>query len=179
MKKLIAILAFGLVMIPALAQNHTGYKLPEEPNRAKYIDFPSQDQGLWFAAQFTPAIGFGGARGIWAAADLIAGYRTGEFFRFGLGISPRFDQISGFGLPVYVDLRGNIISQESRMAVPYWNVDLGWAFNNNGVYFSPTVGARIGMPRNDFIVGLTYILQHSIYAGRVFSAVGLRVGYEF
>ena len=178
MRKLIAILAFGLMMIPALAQNHTGYNLPEEPKRAKYIDFPSQDKGLWFAAQVTPAIGFDRARGLWAYADLIAGYRTGEFFKVGLGISPGFNQVSGFTLPVYVDLRGNIISQESRMAVPYWNVDLGWAFHTAGVYFSPTVGARIGMPRNNLLLGLTYIMQHSIYSG-VFSAVGVRIGYEF
>ena len=65
------------------------------------------------------------------------------------------------------------------MVVPYWNVDLGWSFFNNGVYFSPTVGARIGMPRNDFLVGLTYIMQYSIYTGGVHSSLGLRLGFEF
>ncbi|MBR4809377.1 MAG: hypothetical protein IK031_03750 [Bacteroidales bacterium] len=183
MRKLIAVAAFVLMMVPALAQNHTDYKLPDEPKRAKYVDFPSQDKGLWFAVQVTPALG----NGFFAQADLIAGFRAGEFFRVGAGVSPQFgaaDPVSGangFSLPVYLDLRGNIISQESRMAVPYWNLDAGYSFmHNTGLYLSPTVGVRVGMPRNDFIAGLTYMLFEPKGAGFTpIHAVGLRLGYEF
>ena len=31
MKKILAAIAFGLMMIPALAQNHAGYNLPDKP----------------------------------------------------------------------------------------------------------------------------------------------------
>ena len=174
MRKLIAIAAFALMMVPALAQNHTGYTLPEEPKRAKYVDYPSLDKGLWFTVQATPAIAFGS--GFMAQADFIAGYRAGEFFKIGAGVSPQY--AGGFSLPVYLDVRGNIISQESRMAVPYWSLDAGYAFlQNRGLYVSPTVGVRVGMPRNDFIAGLTYILQAG--NGSMMNAVGVRLGYEF
>ena len=179
MKKFFLAFCFALMMVPAFAQNHTGYTLPEEPRRGKYIDFPSQDRGLWFAVQASPALGVGRAAGFWGSADLIAGYRTGEFFKVGAGVSPRFDMIAGFALPVYLDLRGNIISQESRMAVPYWNLDAGWTFMENGVYVSPTVGVRVGMPRNNLIAGVTYIFQHATVPAGIFHAVGLRIGYEF
>ena len=179
MKKILMVISFALMLMPCFAQNHKDYKLPDVPNRGKYIDYPSQDKGLWFAVQATPALGLGSAAGLWASADFIAGYRTGEFFKVGLGISPRVDGIAGFALPLYLDLRGNIISQESRMAVPYWNIDAGWTFFENGFYASPTVGVRVGMPRNNLIAGLTYIFQHSAIPYGNFSAVGLRIGYEF
>ena len=179
MKKFLMIIGLALMLVPSFAQNHTDYKLPDEPKRGKYIDFPSLDKGFWFAVQATPAIGLGRAGGFWASADFIAGYRTGEFLKVGVGVSPRFDGIAGFALPLYLDLRGNIISQESRMAVPYWNVDAGWTFFENGIYVSPTVGVRVGMPRNNLIAGLTYIFQHASIPYGNFSAIGLRVGYEF
>ena len=185
MRKFVLAVCLALLTFTALAQNKTGYTLPEQPKRAKYVDFPSQDNGLWFAVQVTPGI----SDGFFAQADLIAGYRAGEFFRVGAGISPRFGAVNpdvvnsnGFSLPVYLDLRGNIISQESRMAVPYWSFDAGYSFLQlKGLYLSPTVGVRVGMPRNNFIAGLTYIMQQ-VGGNREFipsHAVGLRLGYEF
>lgn len=176
MKRLIAIAAFVLMMVPALAQSHTDYTLPEQPKRAKYIDFPSQDKGLWFAAQVTPALCF--SEGFLTQADLMLGYRTGEFFKIGPGVSPGLLNGS-FLMPIYLDVRGNIISQESRMAVPYWSLDAGYTIGDvyKGIYVSPTVGVRVGMPRNDFIAGLTYIFQK--VPGSAVNSVGIRLGYEF
>ncbi len=176
MRKLICAAALVLLMVPALAQNHTGYTLPDQPKRAKYIDFPSQDKGLWFAAQATGA--YFASEGLGVQADLIAGYRVGEFFRIGAGVSPGV--LGGsFRMPVYLDLRGNIISQESRMAVPYWSLDAGYSLGSvyKGLYLSPTVGVRVGMPRNDFIAGLSYMLQ--MVPGSALHGVGIRLGYEF
>ena len=192
MKKLILTALLSLMLIPALAQQkHTDYNLPEVPKRAQYIDFPSLDQGLWFAAQLTPALGFSqGASGLVFQVDLIAGYRFNEFLKLGLGLSPRFNPVnarsfpfSGLGgsavsLPIYLDARGNIISQESRMAVPYWSFDAGYSLMD-GIYFSPTVGVRVGPMRNNFIAGLTYIFQNVSSWGQSFSAIGLRLGFEF
>ena len=118
------------------------------------------------------------SEGFSARADFILGYRTGEFFKLGPGVSPGI--IAGsFNMPVYLDLRGNIISQESRMVVPYWSLDAGYTFGQiyKGLYASPTVGVRVGMPRNDFIAGLSYILQ--FVPGSALHAVGLRIGFEF
>lgn len=176
MKKLLITLSLALMMVPALAQNHKDYRLPDVPDRAEYIDFPSLDKGLWFAAQATPAFCF--SQGFLAQADLIAGYRFGEFLKLGAGVSPGVMGKS-FLMPIYLDVRGNIISQESRMAVPYWNVDAGYTVGKvyHGFYASPTVGVRVGMPRNNFIAGLSYILQ--CVPGAALHGVGLRLGYEF
>ena len=179
MRKLIAIAAFALMMVPALAQNHTDYTLPETPKRAQYVDYPSLDKGFWFAVQATPALFMAdGVQMIHAQADLIAGYRFGEFFKVGAGISPGLFWMAAFSMPVYLDVRGNIISQESRMAVPYWSFDAGYNVGQpNGFYASPTVGVRVGMPRNNFSAGATSILQTG--GGTVMNGIGIRLGYEF
>ena len=177
MKKLILAIGLLLMLIPAAAQKqHTDYTLPDTPKRAKYIDYPSLDKGLWFAVQLTPSYFF--REGVAAGADLVAGYRFGEFIKLGAGISPAMLNKS-FLMPIYLDVRGNIISQESRMVVPYWNVDLGYTVGSvyNGFYASPTAGIRVGMPRNDFIAGLTYIAQ--FVPGTVLHGVGIRLGFEF
>lgn len=177
MKKLIVVLSFALMMLPAVAQNHTDYKLPDQPRRAKYVDYASLDRGFWFAVQATPVYFLNLGGGI--QGDFILGYRAGEFFKIGPGIS--VGTVSGaLTLPVYLDLRGNIISQESRMVVPYWSLDAGWNFGTafKGLYASPTVGVRVGMPRNDFIAGLSYIFQMVPNMNPV-HAVGLRIGFEF
>ena len=128
--------------------------------------------------QATPAFG---TEGVTAQADLIAGFRTGEWFKAGLGVSPKYVvNQGGVVLPIYLDLRGNIISQESRMSVPYWSFDAGYTVGSlyKGLYLSPTAGVRVGMPRNNFIAGLTYILQQT-GPGDFAHGVGLRIGYEF
>ena len=182
MRKLIILAFFVLMAVPSFAQNHQDYTLPDAPKRSRYIDYPSQYKGLWFAVQATPA--YASLEGITGQVDFILGYRTGEWFRVGAGVSPKFSTEAGFGLPVYLDLRGNIISQESRMAVPYWSFDAGYTISstNSGLYLSPTLGVRVGMPRNNFIAGLTYIMQQlpsPVSSSRLSHGVGLRIGYEF
>ena len=182
MKKLLMIVSLALMMVPALAQNHTDYTLPEMPKRAKYIDYSDQEHGFWFAVETTPAMGFSKTGSSFCInGDIILGYRVGEFFRLGAGVSPRYAAIGrkNFGLPVFLDLRGNIISQESRMVVPYWSLDGGYSFIQKGIYASPTIGIRAGMPRHDFIAGLTYIFQQDAINNAIFHAVGLKIGYEF
>ncbi|MBO6170417.1 MAG: hypothetical protein J6O51_10710 [Bacteroidales bacterium] len=177
MKRMILFVSLALMLIPASLMGqakHQDYNLPEVPNRAKYIDFPSLDRGLWFATQLTP--GYNMTQGFFAQADLIAGYRFGEFIKVGAGLSPRYGA-AGFALPIYLDARGNIISQESRMAVPYWNLDAGYTIKQ-GLYLSPTIGVRVGEPRNNFLAGATYILQQ-LGPGVFSHAIGIRLGYEF
>lgn len=200
MKKLIAILGLSLMLIPALAQNHTDYQLPETPQRAEYIDFPSLDKGFWFAAQLAPAAAFAtdGSRATFVQADIVLGYRFGEFFKIGAGVAPRLvipinsntsmgfpparisaGERSGIDIPIIIDLRGNIISQESRMCVPYWNVDAGYTIGQ-GIYASPTLGIRIGQPRNNFVAGLTYMFQYYGGARAIPAhAFGIRLGFEY
>ncbi len=179
MKRLILIVSFALMLAPASLfgqAKNSGYVLPDEPKRAKYIDFPSLNEGFWFAAQLTPATFF--REGFSFRGEVIGGYRFGEFFKVGAGVAP--GAIGGiFQMPIFADFRGNIISQESRMVVPYWNVDLGYSVSRiySGFYASPTIGIRVGMPRNDFIAGVTYIAQ--FVPGSIVHGLGLKLGYEF
>ena len=178
MRKIIITLAIILLAVPAMAQNHTGYRLPEEPKRAKYVDYSSLTQGFWFAAQLST--GVGSRQGAFTQADLIAGYRASEFFRFGPGVSPQVGG-SGFAMPIYMDFRGNIISQESRMVVPYWSFDAGYTVGRfvKGLYLAPTGGIRVGMPRNDFIAGLGYVFQGLGAGVKPSHGFALRLGFEF
>ncbi len=179
MKRLMIIFSFALMLLPASLfgqARNSGYTLPDEPKRAKYIDFPSLDQGFWFAAQVTPATFF--KEGFSVRGEFVAGYRFGEFVRVGAGVSPGIIY-NIFYMPIFLDVRGNIISQESRMAVPYWNVDLGYSISQvyKGFYASPTLGVRVGMPRNNFIAGLTYIAQ--FVPGSICHGLGIKLGFEF
>ena len=158
MRKFLLAFSFALMLLPATLMGqakHSGYTLPDEPKRAKYIDFPSLDQGLWFAAQATGAMAFGKSASFpIAQVDLIGGYRFNEFIKLGLGISPR---LALAGAP-------------------------GYGFSDSipeGFYASPTVGVRVGGPRNNFIAGVTYIFQSVAAANTSYHAVGLRLGYEF
>lgn len=192
MKRLMLSAALALAVISASAQQrHSGYTLPDTPKRAAYTDYSSLDRGFWCAVQLTPAITsdrVGRCKGL-AQADVVAGYRFNEFFRVGLGISPGinagtriFPKDGGgpypiYSMPIYADVRGNIISQESRMAVPYWSVDAGYTIND-GIYLSPTMGVRFGSVRNNLLVGLTYIFQR-VGSVNSYNAAGLRLGFEF
>ena len=181
MKKLFIALCLTLMALPVVAQE----------------DNSSIDKWFLFAVQATgaPAFANNGTNAVFAQADLILGYRFDEFFKVGVGVSPRYliantpigsanffppAKWGSFDLPVYLDLRGNIVSQESRKAVPYWNVDLGYEIGH-GLYASPTLGYRFGGPRNDFLVGLTYMFTYTKGSFQTFlvHAVGLRVGFEF
>jgi hypothetical protein len=86
-------------------------------------------------------------------------------------------------MPVFVDLRGNLGSQEVRNCVPYWSMDFG-AIVNDGVFFSPTIGLRFGEKRNSWLLGLSYTISQIDnnklldYPSSV-SFVSLKAGFEF
>lgn len=169
--------------------------LPEVPNRGKYVDYSVKQKGWWCAAQLSGALATTGDN-LYAGVfqlDFVNGYRFSEYFKVGVGFSPRIyaagndfpldDNKLLFGiysLPVYVDFRGNFISQEDTMFAPYWNIDLGYAINE-GLYFSPCVGLKFCGIRHNFLVGINYTLQgHN--AGdfnKPINLIGIRVGYEF
>ena len=50
---------------------------------------------------------------------------------------------------IFVNARGNFISQEVREIVPYWSVDIGGAIRD-GFMFTPSFGCRIGEQRSAF-----------------------------
>ncbi len=182
MKKLICILSLALMLIPASLSAQT-----------------QNDSGFWCAASITPAAAFASnsSRATFAQADVVVGYRFSEFFKVGVGVSPRYvipvnsntsmmfpkGQFGKIDLPLYLDLRGSLMSQADKKVVPYWSVDGGYGIGQ-GFYASPTLGIRIGQSRGSFLVGLSYLFQHYDYskvsmADQLVHAAALKLGYEF
>ena len=170
MKKLIAttlILCFSIVAI-AQEKNVT---LPERPNRSKYSDYSTKDAGWWCAIQI--GISYGDTA-ILGQLDIVTGYRLSEFLKIGIGVSPRVGLKS---IPVYIDVRGNIIPQVDRMHSFFWKVDVGYALND-GIYLSPGLGMQLGGIRHNFLVGANYTLQGFKEVSPKHFA-GIYIGYEF
>ena len=182
MKKLICILSLSLMLIPASLSAQT-----------------QNDNGFWCAATISPAAAFASnsSRATFAQADVVLGYRFSEFFKVGVGVGPRYvipvnanttmmfpkGQFDKIDLPIYLDLRGSLMSQADKKVVPYWSVDGGYGIGQ-GFFASPTLGIRIGQSRGSFLVGLSYIFQHYDYskaamADQFAHAAALKLGYEF
>lgn len=177
MKKTAIILAFlCIVSLPVFAQERN-ITLPEKPNRPEYVDYSSLEKGFFGAVQLAPTLSFDrdGNKAPIYQIDLIVGYRFGEFFRLGAGVSPRINEMKN--LPIYADFRGNFISQRSRACVPYWSIDVGYTLNQ-GMYLAPTAGIRIGGLRHDFVLGIGYFYQ-AVQAMPDLNCAVLRLGYEF
>lgn len=95
---------------------------------------------------------------------------------------------SQWALPLYLDLRGNIMSMATRMCVPYWSFDAGYTFSGKfvnqaetvksaaagddpriviggdklqgqGFFFAPTLGIKIVGPRHTVLLGISYMGQ--------------------
>ena len=109
--------------------------------------------------------------------DFVNGYRFSEFLKVGVGISPRVGLST---IPIYVQARGNLISQEDTMFAFFWNADLGYTINS-GIYASPSVGMKFGGIRHNFLIGIQYSFegQKPKLLDQPMHLVGLRIGYEF
>lgn len=191
MKKIFLFLALALtVCYPTKAQDNI--KLPERPkNRTNYTDYSVKVTGYWTAVELN-----GGSTTMFNRKNIqpieirwINGYRFNEFLKAGIGVGGKYfinnDKVRSSSIPwtfpVFLDLRGNIISQQDRGAVPYWSLDAG-AEIRGGFYFSPTLGYRIGEPRNSFLIGITYSLSTQDTwkkDNENIHSVSLKLGYEF
>ncbi|MCD8290912.1 MAG: hypothetical protein LUC91_05360 [Prevotella sp.] len=167
-------------------------RLPELPkNRTHYTDYNIKESGYWttITANVTTTLRFNHKNMQNIGADWINGYRFNEFLRVGIGLGLRYyinnDHVRSsdvaWTFPIFADIRGNIISQQDRGAVPYWSVDLGGEVRG-GIYFSPTIGYRFGTQRGSFLVGISYTLQQSDTwkkSDECYSGVSIKLGYEF
>ena len=127
--------------------------------------------------------------------DFVGGYRVNEFFRIGAGFGPRYYfgperarlNVARWGMPLYLNIRGNFIPSEYRDCVPYYSIDCGTSFPD-GIMFRPTIGVRIGEPRSAFLLGVSYTGQQLKNADldkdgklkhKFTSFLSIKIGYEF
>lgn len=184
------LLFIALAMMPNLLAQVV--HLPNEARDTNYREFSLENSGFWCAIEGTASssIVFNHKNAQRAMGCFVCGYRLNEYLRLGLGVginnyfngnsSLRGDKVAFTG-PIYVDIRGQFVSQYTREIVPYWSLDLGTNIGD-GFYLSPTIGMRIGQRRSAFLLGLNYsvgeIKSLPIYPSTI-SFVGLKLGYEF
>ena len=183
MRKLMIVAALLLGFAASGFAQNQDVRLPEKPKRAKYVDYSTKQTGYWLAAQL--GAGYSTAPGFYAQFDFVNGYHFSEFLKVGVGISPKVYFDGKTTIPIYAEVRGNIISQEDTMFAFYWNADLGYAING-GLYASPSLGVKFGGIRHNLLVSLYYALEYPFETqsetqryDHPAHSVGLRIGYEF
>ena len=173
-------------------------KTPKEPKGAKYVDYSDLDKGWWCAVEAH-------AGGLWYDEDhgmgvfaltFTNGYRFSEFLKIGVGIGARYNlnhdsdyaayrsvhKIQApMSVPIFINLRGNIISQKSRMCVPFWNADIGYAVLDN-FFFDAGIGFKVGAKRHNFVMSANFMGQAIKYDpddAEFGSGFLFKIGYEF
>lgn len=161
-------------------------------------DFASQTQGFFCAAETSYGYSISHHKsGIqFGELDVTIGYRFGDFLRVGAGLGARnyFEHPNralshNWGMPMFVNARGNFMGNGYRTVVPFWSYDLGTTFPD-GFMLRPTVGIRVGQPRSAFVVSIGYlgqqIRQHNtpedgtLQVDHPFvSFLTIKLGYEF
>ena len=117
------------------------------------------------------------------------GYRLNEYLRAGVGFGGRAylhnadvrDSDNKFVMPLFVNVRGNIVSASERDGVPFWSLNVG-GITSEGFFASPTIGYSFGGLRNNFQIGISYTvsrLDNYQRQTKTFSYFGLKLGYEF
>lgn len=121
--------------------------------------------------------------------SFVGGYRFNQYLKVGAGLGILYypnnsnvrDTKGHLSMPLFVNARGNILSDDIRCTVPFWSVNIGVTIPD-GIFFTPSVGLRIGEKRNAFLVGVSYTYRHlKSYPGSTnnYSGALLKLGYEF
>lgn len=175
--------------------------IPQKGNKpTSHKDYSTFNTGFWCAVELQGGYSLNLSKknvGM-TELDVVGGYRFNQYAKVGLGFGGRYYFNNNdvryssvkWAFPLYLNVRGNFISDEYRSVVPYYSMDLGTAFRD-GVFFRPTVGIRVGSERSAFLLGLSYMgqqlkcfktnadtgnkLAHKKYT----SFITLKVGYEF
>ena len=199
----------ALLLVLTTGQMMAQIRLPERPNRPRYVDHSETTSGFWCAAEANVGSSILFKDGVKdaqrAGISFIGGYMVNEFLKLGVGIGGNYyfannDELRStsieYTMPIYLDVRGNMTSQESRNFLPYWSIDIGGAVRD-GFFFSPTIGMKFGEIRDSWLIGISYNLQqiknwtdkdllipngrptHGKTTPETVSFVSIKVGYEF
>ena len=194
-KSIVSFIAVIFVSLSVFAQNNQINRIPTVGTDHEQKQFLLMQKGFWGAIEAMTGISthFSGHNMGLAEIDVTAGYMFNQFFRIGGGLGARYyiDQgdlrrhKSAWGLPIYASARGNMMSNIYRRTIPYWDITIGGSLKD-GFFFRPTLGLKIGEPRQAFIIGLSYMGQEIAscnYIGRkcerYTSFFCLRLGFEY
>ena len=166
--------------------------MPEAPMQEKYTEFTLKDNGYWCSVELdvAPSVKFHEMCMWTSTLSFVNGYRFNDYVRLGVGVGAGYyfanndvvrDTDIKWTMPIFVNVRGNFMSQEVREIVPFWSVDIGGAVRD-GFLFTPSVGCRIGERRSAFLASLGYSYRgidakKGLSNNRSF--IVLKIGYEF
>lgn len=193
MKKVLMAMMLAAVAFGAMAQDNERWRenIPKVGKDNELSNYDQNDTGFWIAGEVNGAYScsFSGPNAPMVEADVVGGYRFGEYIRVGLGFGGRgyinnsHIRAAKFAasFPIFVNARGNIIRTGYNNVVPYWSMSIGGAIRD-GFMMRPSIGIRVGQKRSAFIAAITYTGQ-SLKAydlkNRFCSFMGLTLGYEY
>ncbi|MDE6650920.1 MAG: hypothetical protein K2K08_00770 [Paramuribaculum sp.] len=195
MKNTVIVLTLLVSSFYAFSQNNQIKRIPQVGKDVNQEIYTEYDRGFWVAAEFLGGYSShlsGHNMGV-GELDLTVGYRMNQFLKFGVGLGARsyIEQKhlrrhkSSWGLPIFVAARGNMIPGLYRKVVPYWGMEIGGSVRD-GFMFRPSVGMRIGEPRQAFTLAFSYMGQNIATAdisgdrvGKFTSFFCIRLGYEY
>ncbi len=198
MKRLWLLGAVICLTMTVFAENNEIKRIPEVAPTTQSEPLFERETGFWISAELSSGYSLKSHNNVaFGEADVTLGYRFSEYFRVGPGIGIRYYFPSNklrtnqfrWSFPLYLNFRGNFCGMSYKDLVPYYSVDLGGTVQD-GFMWRPSIGVRIGQPRNAFIVSLSYMGQNLRHKTRsafktdhtsvnYVSFIALRVGYEF
>lgn len=189
MKNLVILLLMVSLSCVSLAQERK-IRMPESPTPSNNMA-EDDENSLWCAIEV------GGGATVMenkknvalVGASYTGGFRFNQYMKLGIGIGilyyPNNDNVrdtkNHLAMPLFINARGNILSDATRHTVPYWSLNTGVTFPD-GLFLTPTIGLRIGEKRNAFLIGISYSLRHlKSYSKNTqnYSGVLFKLGYEF
>jgi len=164
-------------------------QLPQKPEEQRYQEYQTKETGYWCSAEYDVGTSlFFNKKNIQGMGlSFTNGYRFNEYLRVGVGVGARYyfnnNEVRStdvkWAFPLYVNVRGNIMSMDVRNVVPYYSLNVGGVVRD-GFFISPTIGLRIGDPRSALLVGLSYSYEDTaLRSGNGLNALSIRLGYEF
>lgn len=201
-RKVFLALVAVLAVLPAFGQNNVVRRYPKvNPASSpvnKYQEYTDRNSGFFWAAELMGGYSCRLNRSNFGFVELdaVAGYRINEYLNVGAGLGGRYyfdnDRVRystiKWGVPLFVDVRGQFIPSFNRNVVPYYSFDIGGTFRD-GFMMRPTLGLRIGENRSAFLIGLAYTGQQitSYFyknnfknkKGKFASFITLKIGYQF
>ena len=172
MKKYSILLLLVLISGKAFGQDRN-IVMPEQPTEIYNIE--EKDNGYWCA--FETGGGSTTMDNMKNVAMVAASFTNGYY--------PNNKNVRNsanhFSIPIFLNVRGNALPDDTRMTVPFWSVNVGTSVSD-GFFFTPAVGLRIGEKRSAFLISVAYTLRHlDSYPENInnYSGALLKLGYEF
>lgn len=195
MTRKVILLMFIMASVFGYAQSKPtrDVRMPSETGLGEgYKDYFSYDRGFFAAGELSGGVSLQSAKKTvgFTELDAVGGYRFCDFLRVGAGLGVRY-YINGFkhdwGVPLFLNVRGNFISNQYYNVVPYWSFDIGNTFPD-GLMVRPSIGIRVGQKRSAFVASIGYMGQNMLKAratedtkkkSAFYSFITLKIGYEF